>query len=80
MYSKKINILARIKDLYDNGENIIQYLKSLENTDSNSIEDILISYDFQAGSYTRIANEKCSIRELYYDSIAKVLNKLGTAK
>ena len=50
---KKYEILKRIKELYDDGENIIQYLKKLDNSNSNTTEDILISYDIQAGIYTK---------------------------
>ena len=46
---EKRAMLNRIKELYNNGENII---KSLRGEDPTSIEDIMISYDFQAGSYT----------------------------
>ncbi len=47
----KLKILSKIKEIYENGGNIIQYLKNLDGANTNSIEDIMISYDFQAGSY-----------------------------
>lgn len=47
----KIKILNRIKQLYLQNKNIIKYLKKLDENESNSIEDIMISYDFQAGTY-----------------------------
>jgi len=49
----KFNQLAKIKEIYANGENIIKYLKSINNNEQNTIEDILISYDFQSGSYIK---------------------------
>lgn len=49
----KKGILSKIKDLYENGDNIISYLKTIEKSDENSSEDIMISYDFQAGGYIR---------------------------
>ena len=45
---QKISILKRIQEIYDRGENIINFLN---NGEGNSAEDIMISYDFQAGSY-----------------------------
>jgi hypothetical protein len=50
---EKLKELNKIKKLYENGGNIIQYLKSMDNNSMNSLEDILISYDFQAGSYIK---------------------------
>lgn len=46
-------MLATIKNVYENNQNIISYLKSLDNREQNTVEDILISYDFQAGSYLK---------------------------
>ena len=57
---EKLLILDKIKTLYDNGINIIQYLRELDNKTSeekNSKYDILISYDFQAGSYSQNYDE-----------------------
>ena len=49
----KIGILARIAEIYNSGGNIIQFLKGLNNQTENNLEDILISYDFQAGTYIK---------------------------
>ena len=46
---EKYNLIETIKSLYGKGENIIQYLRESENRTFNTIEDILISYDFQSG-------------------------------
>ena len=55
---KKIKQLQKIKEVYANGGNIIQYLKSINgNQSTNTIEDIMISYDFQAGSYIKQLSE-----------------------
>lgn len=45
--------LKRIKEAYNNGENIISYLKKIDKRENNSLDDIIISYDFQAGTYTK---------------------------
>ncbi|MFC6334894.1 methyltransferase domain-containing protein [Paenibacillus septentrionalis] len=49
---EKLALLQRIKHLYEKENiNISEYLKGLENRNYNTLEDILISYDFQAGTY-----------------------------
>ena len=45
---EKFKQLQKIKELYEKGGNIIEYLKSIDNNDTNTTEDIMISYDFQA--------------------------------
>ena len=50
----KLKMLQRIKQLYEKDDvNIIDYLKNLDSNTLNSVEDIMISYDFQAGTYTK---------------------------
>lgn len=49
MNSKQIKTIQKV---YEQGGNLIKYLKENEGRDENKIEDILISYDFQAGTYT----------------------------
>jgi len=71
-----INLIPRVKELYSRGENIIQYLRSRDGRNLNTIEDILISYDFQAGSYIKFANSNPEYIEAYSSAIAKVLRSL----
>lgn len=73
---EKLKILSRIKELYNSGENVIQYLKSLDNSEKNNIEDILISYDIQAGIYTSRADINREIRDVYCDNLANILSGL----
>ena len=40
-----------IKRIYGSGGNIISYLRDIEGRGYTTLEDILISYDFQAGTY-----------------------------
>ena len=42
----KIAMLKKIREIYDRGDNIIQYLKQNDWNSPNTIEDIMISYDF----------------------------------
>lgn len=46
----KKSILNKVAEIYNGGGNIIKYLRE---GNVNSIEDIMISYDFQAGSYSK---------------------------
>ncbi len=48
----KYALLQAIQRLYKNSNvNIIQYLKKIANSEQTCLEDIMISYDFQAGTY-----------------------------
>ena len=64
IFMQKYKLLSEIKKLYDKGENIIQYLK-LYHSDKQmtSTEDIMISYDFQAGEYTEEYKRKPQFKE-----------------
>jgi uncharacterized protein YbaR (Trm112 family) len=74
---EKFKIIEKIKSLYDNGENIIQYLRGLENRNFNTIEDILISYDFQSGTYVKQFYSNQDYHERYCQCIGSVINQLG---
>jgi hypothetical protein len=49
-----IENLKKIKKVFDSGGNIIEYLKNI-NTSQGIDDMVLISYDFQAGSYIKKA-------------------------
>ncbi len=70
-------MLNRIKEIYDNNENVIDYLKKVDNSKENSLEDILISYDFQAGAYTRGYKNNPENKDLYCGYLAEVINDLS---
>lgn len=72
-----IKDLQKIKELYNRGENIIDYIKGQENQLENSTESIMISYDLQAGSYVRNTKKHPEIKENYTKAIVKVIEKLG---
>ena len=74
---EKIDLIPKIRELYSRGENIIQFLRNQAGKDLNTIEDILISYDFQAGSYIKIASENPKYMHAYSTEIANLLNGLG---
>lgn len=76
----KFKQLSKIKEIYANGENIIKYLKSISKNKQNAIEDILISYDFQSGSYVKGFSENPEFKNKYCNSLAKVIDSLGDFK
>jgi ubiquinone/menaquinone biosynthesis C-methylase UbiE len=72
-----INELNKIKEIYNNGDNIIQYLKSKSKTKKNALEDILISYDFQSGTYIEHYYKNIDFINDYSSAIADEINQLG---
>ena len=72
-----IQDLQKIKEMYDRGENVIDYIKGKENQIENSTEAITISYDLQAGSYTEGDKKNPEIKQQYTQALAKVINLLG---
>jgi hypothetical protein len=48
-----IKNLHEIKEVYSKGKNLQQFMKEMINSEQNTPESILISYDFQAGTYIR---------------------------
>ena len=69
--------LKKIKEIYKQGGNILKYLRSLKNINFNDKEDILISYDFQAGSYTRFYEQNKSFLNQYAKHLARYLKNLA---
>ena len=77
---EKLIILNKIKELYDSGTNIIQYLKKLDNrtAENNSKYDILISYDFQAGSYSKAYDK--NFKMTFTKRLADIINGFNCSK
>ncbi len=74
---EKLKILDQIKEHYNSGINIISYFNNLDKKKVNSVEDIMISYDFQAGSPQNMLEHNHQNRTNYINSIAEAINKLG---
>jgi len=77
MTMDKLQLLSRIKKLYSENVNIIQYLKSIAGSKINSIEDIMISYDFQAGSYIKNYKNNTAYYHEYGQYLANTIQELG---
>lgn len=79
---EKFVIINKIKEIYRGGGNIIRYLAALDNRESNNVEDILISYEFQAGSYRALYENDASyreVKELYAKNIAEIVSRLSSS-
>lgn len=73
---EKYSLISKIQELYSKGGNIIQYLRDSEGRNFNTIEDILISYDFQAGSYIQHALSNPEYINNYTQAIANIIRNL----
>ena len=69
---EKFKQIEKIKEIYSKGENIIKYLRGLDNSKQNSVEDIVISYDVQAGSYIRLLNHE--FKSKYCNLLAQIID------
>jgi ubiquinone/menaquinone biosynthesis C-methylase UbiE/uncharacterized protein YbaR (Trm112 family) len=67
----KFHLVHNLKKLYGRGENIIEFLKN-QSGGLNDAESIMISYDFQAGSYTKLAEKNANYLGQYTDAIKQV--------
>jgi len=74
---EKFKHIQRIKEIYANGGNIIKFLKTDRTGERNTIEDILISYDLQAGAYTQHLAKNYAFKVSYSKALANVLKGLG---
>ena len=70
-------ILKKLQQLYQNQVNIVQYLKNKNKDDINAREEIMISYDLQAGRYIKKALSNPEWENRYSNALSDVLNKLG---
>lgn len=71
----KLELINRIREIYKENSNIMEYLKNSEQRTYNLPEDIMISYDFQAGRYNQRYKENKSTYMLYHNEISKIINK-----
>jgi ubiquinone/menaquinone biosynthesis C-methylase UbiE/uncharacterized protein YbaR (Trm112 family) len=74
MYSE----IKKIKGIFDAGGNVMEYLRSTNNDNKNSIEAIKISYDLQAGTYIQSYKNNIEFNRLYTSAVASIIEKLGS--
>lgn len=75
---EKFSILKHIKDLYSQGDNIIQFLNEMDKSSKNSIESICISYDLQSGKYVEAFKKDPSSYFRCYEQYINILKNLGS--
>ena len=71
-----IENLNKIKKIFDSGGNVMEYLKEADvNQDIDDM--VLISYDFQAGSYIKKSEENPEYEEERANVYSEIFNNLG---
>jgi len=73
---KTVYNLNEIKKIFQNGNNVIEFLKKSD-YNLGQIEQILISYDFQAGSYIKGVERDNTYINNYTRTLADEINGLG---
>jgi len=74
----KLKAIGKIRNLYKEGKNLMEYLRSGDSL--NDAESIMISYDFQAGSYIKNASENQTYFDKYSSMICDEIRALGEFK
>jgi ubiquinone/menaquinone biosynthesis C-methylase UbiE/uncharacterized protein YbaR (Trm112 family) len=69
--------LLKIRELYSKGENLLEYFRNKKNSDLNDLDSILISYDFQAGTYINFTEKAQTFNFNYTNAIAKIFKSLN---
>lgn len=72
----KLALIRKVSEIYQSGGNMIEFLKGGAES-KNDIESIMISYDFQAGSYIELASKNLDYFEKYTSSLMKVVSEFG---
>ena len=77
---EKLKILRKIHEIYLKGENILEYLNSIDKVDKNLVENIMISYEFQSGTYVKNYKRIKKYRENYARALAKIIDNIKNVK
>ncbi|MFT6981249.1 MAG: ubiquinone/menaquinone biosynthesis C-methylase UbiE/uncharacterized protein YbaR (Trm112 family) [Crocinitomicaceae bacterium] len=73
---KNFKHLQKVKEVFSKNGNIIQFLNKLDESDQNSTDNIIISYDFQSGSYIKATAKNLEYNQTYCSAIAAIFNEL----
>ncbi len=77
----KYALLESVQRLYKElNVNIIQYLKKITNSNQNSVEDIMISYDFQAGTYVEDYKSNSAWKIKFLSRLVQIFGELPGRK
>lgn len=77
---EKLSLLSKIRDIYEQNSNMMQYLRNSSGNKYNSVSDIMISYDFQAGSYVNLYMANPKRYEGYISHLARIIEELPGRK
>lgn len=69
----KLAIIDKIKEVYQRGDNVLRFLNS---DGLNDWESIMISYDLQAGSYTKLSRDNHRYIDQYTDAMLRLFEEL----
>jgi ubiquinone/menaquinone biosynthesis C-methylase UbiE/uncharacterized protein YbaR (Trm112 family) len=72
----KNKILSQIKDIYKQGGNITKFIKETEQNEHNTKESILLSYEYQAGSYVSSYKMNPNMHNKYVIQLVNELKEL----
>jgi ubiquinone/menaquinone biosynthesis C-methylase UbiE len=69
--------LKEIKEVYEQGGNVMRLFRGMEASDANSLQAILVSYDLQAGSYVKMLDDPgpAAFLDKYTSALAGVLDR-----
>lgn len=65
--------LGVLREIYEKNENLMEYMKKYNQLGNNTVEEIMISYDFQAGSYAKRFYEKPETRQEYLQRLIRII-------
>lgn len=78
MYSYKL--IKEIEQIYKNNGNILENMKKINNAKYNTEEGIMISYDFQSGTYIENYKQDRKAAEVVWNDILNYLQKYCSDK
>lgn len=67
--------MSNLKELYDSGINIMEYIRKQNSTDENSVNAILASYDMQAGSYINAVLDESLSDKYHINSVRTPMSR-----
>lgn len=76
----KLSLLSKIRSIYEDNSNIMQYLRDISGSNQNCPEDIMISYDFQAGSYIEGYVKEPEWKDRYLERLVSIFKELSGKK
>ena len=79
MQNKSIQLISKVKEIYAQGGNIIKFLKKENKRTQNTLEEILISYDFQSGSYIDYVTKNPLYIKEYTEELSSIIKNIGVS-